>query len=974
MIKNDIHIILLFFCTILFAQESIRFSTKQGLPSNHIYDMQEDANGFMWFATNRGLVKYDGENFRTFTIKDGLPNNDTWLLETDYQDRLWYFSKSNYQGYLKKDSIYKFETEDKIVVTPRFTFKTKDRFWYYGSNGLQSLKNGIINNVWWSIRDSKFHNKKLLAIQKKHGFGSSKLMPCMLNPSTKEIVFISKKKLYIYDWEYNFKKEISVNIPVKYMNPDIQNYGLLYNNMGYFAMGKGVLFLNYSNYKTTYKSFKELTGVDNINYFRLRSLKNEFQISVPGHLLIFDYNLQLKEKYTFSKEISQSSYQDAKGNIWLASFKTGISLLTNTQLNTDYFLPNKKTQKIARIDESLIVGVNDDGFYQLNKRKNNFELLVGDIAKSNGEIYQIKTNPKALVTAGKSFTFKNKKWKLINYTTKYKNKTLKEIRRHSIKNIEFHQDKKYVISASYIGLLKKDILDLLYYQSGLLHLKSFKNKLYVAGSFGLREFVKDTIVNLKINNPLLNVSVSSISKDASYLLVGTDGRGAYIYDEDKVTHLQHTDGYSIQKIIKKENLLWLATNNGVHQITLNSGDLENSKITNSFYESDGLLQNNVNDIYIEKDTLYATSDVGLAKLTINNTIYNHQPKIYFKTKKDTLVFKEDKRDNIAITFVLQDFTNQEYVNYQYRLVPTQNNWTTTITKTLNFTNLSPDIYTLEVKATDQHFNSTIKKQYLKVVPFWYETKLAIFGFMLAFIALLVLIFYFIKKRVQQKALEKTEQDKRIAGLELQALRSQMNPHFVHNSLNAIQYFIQRNEVELSENYLSKFSRLIRLFFEYSRRQNITLKEEIELLTNYLEIEKLRFEDKLSFQFHVDEKLELDEKNIPSMILQPIVENAVNHGLFHKKENGEIAIHFKYVDDNTYQVIVLDNGIGIKKSKEIYKNSSKNYRSNSTQVLKERLHLLEQSKLWNIDFKITDLSEIKEKEGTKVSITFKEIAP
>ncbi|TVZ56843.1 7TM protein involved in diverse intracellular signaling [Lutibacter sp. Hel_I_33_5] len=203
-----------------------------------------------------------------------------------------------------------------------------------------------------------------------------------------------------------------------------------------------------------------------------------------------------------------------------------------------------------------------------------------------------------------------------------------------------------------------------------------------------------------------------------------------------------------------------------------------------------------------------------------------------------------------------------------------------------------------------------------------------------------------------------------------ALRSQMNPHFVHNSLNAIQYYIQRNEVDLSENYLSRFSKLVRLFFEYSRRTTISVSEEIVLLENYLIIEKLRFEDKLSFNINVDEKMDVEEQHIPTMILQPIVENAVNHGLFHKKEKGTVSVNFIKNSENSFTVIIEDDGIGLKKARKIYKNSSKNYQSNSTNVLEERLQLLKQSKKWKIEYSIKDLSDDDNKTGTRVTLLFK----
>ncbi|PQJ77640.1 hypothetical protein BTO16_15945 [Polaribacter glomeratus] len=238
----------------------------------------------------------------------------------------------------------------------------------------------------------------------------------------------------------------------------------------------------------------------------------------------------------------------------------------------------------------------------------------------------------------------------------------------------------------------------------------------------------------------------------------------------------------------------------------------------------------------------------------------------------------------------------------------------------------------------------------------------------SFLGLFMLL---IKNRIQKKIAAKAELDRKMAGLELQSLRSQMNPHFVHNSLNAIQYFIQRNEVELSEDYLVKFSKLVRLFFEYSRKQTLTIEEEVTLLENYLQIEKLRFEDKLSYCINVDEKIDKEELQIPSMLLQPIVENAVNHGLFHKKGNGLVTVDFKLIDSNTYMVTIKDDGIGIKKAKEFYKNSVKNYQSSSTIVLQERLSLLQKSKNWEVTYSIEDLSETNRGEGTEVNISFKQ---
>ena len=365
--------------------------------------------------------------------------------------------------------------------------------------------------------------------------------------------------------------------------------------------------------------------------------------------------------------------------------------------------------------------------------------------------------------------------------------------------------------------------------------------------------------------------------------------------------------------------------------------------------------------------------MGLAKLNINSQVYKEKPELYFKTSNDTLDYKNGERNNIKVKFALQNYVNQEHVTYKYRLLPSQKEWVSTEAKTLNFANLSPKRYTLEVKATDQHNNTSIAKQYLDVIPKWWQLWYNKIGFAVIGLFGFLLLMSKTKQKIKKSEQEKAQKEKRVAGLELQALRSQMNPHFVHNSLNAIQYFIQRKEVELSENYLSKFSQLIRLFFEYSRRQTITIKEELELLTNYLDIEKLRFEEKLNYNITVCEKIDVEEQRIPSMLLQPIVENAVNHGLFHKKENGTVEVLFKQLKEDSFKVTIKDDGIGINKAKSIFKASSKNYQSNSSNVLRERLDLLNKNKEWQVDYKIEDISEIeKDKTGTIVTLIFTQL--
>lgn len=227
-----------------------------------------------------------------------------------------------------------------------------------------------------------------------------------------------------------------------------------------------------------------------------------------------------------------------------------------------------------------------------------------------------------------------------------------------------------------------------------------------------------------------------------------------------------------------------------------------------------------------------------------------------------------------------------------------------------------------------------------------------------------------KNQILKESLqEKLENEVLINRAELLALRSQMNPHFVFNALNTVQYFIQLNEIEQSEEFLAKFSQLVRNFFDYSREKDISLQAELEFIKQYLEIEKVRFEDKLNYTIIIDENIDQEITRVPSMILQPIIENSINHGIFHKKEPGIIAIVFTKLNNSSLSVCIKDNGIGLHQSKALYEKYHNNTKSHSTDVLDERLKLLRDSKQWNIDYLIEDLSDKNANEsGVSVTLT------
>ncbi len=203
------------------------------------------------------------------------------------------------------------------------------------------------------------------------------------------------------------------------------------------------------------------------------------------------------------------------------------------------------------------------------------------------------------------------------------------------------------------------------------------------------------------------------------------------------------------------------------------------------------------------------------------------------------------------------------------------------------------------------------------------------------------------------------QDKLLLKIELKALRTQMNPHFVFNSLAAIQYYIINNNYEASEKFLVKFSVLIRQFFELSKEDEITIETEISLLRNYLDLETLRFKEKLNYTINIDRNLDTKNSRIPTMLLQPITENAVNHGIFNKVGKGILCINFLYIDKLTFRVEIIDDGVGFLKTKK-----EKTGKVKSTSILEDRLYFLNLSKKWSIQYSTEELNPNSEDKGNK----------
>jgi LytS/YehU family sensor histidine kinase len=206
-------------------------------------------------------------------------------------------------------------------------------------------------------------------------------------------------------------------------------------------------------------------------------------------------------------------------------------------------------------------------------------------------------------------------------------------------------------------------------------------------------------------------------------------------------------------------------------------------------------------------------------------------------------------------------------------------------------------------------------------------------------------------------------------LEMHILRAQMNPHFIFNCLNAINHFILKNEMETASNYLISFSRLVRLVLNNSRQSLITIEEELSMMRLYLDLEKVRFNNAFDYNIHIEKDLDITSLNIPPLIIQPFVENAIWHGLMHKDDPGLLSISIR-TNNNILICEITDNGIGRKRAYEFKSKSVEIKKSMGIEITKKRLELLNGSFEPSSFIEIHDLQDKSGiASGTKVVLTF-----
>ncbi|RRB06692.1 sensor histidine kinase [Larkinella rosea] len=329
------------------------------------------------------------------------------------------------------------------------------------------------------------------------------------------------------------------------------------------------------------------------------------------------------------------------------------------------------------------------------------------------------------------------------------------------------------------------------------------------------------------------------------------------------------------------------------------------------------------------------------------------------------------RNALTFAFALPSLTNPSFNRYRFRLDGSGESWRTSSgnDRSVTYSGLKPGSYTFRlVGASDNGaWSRPVTFSFEILPPFWQQS----WFIGLALLGLILSIWGFIRyreKQIKKREVEKNRLAQLIAELETRAIRAQMNPHFIFNCLNSIQECILADNTETAYRYLSKFSRLLRLVLEESARNFHALQHELDLIRLYLELESMRFDQPLHYSIDVDPGVEASNSQIPSLLLQPLVENAIWHGLIHQTGSRQLRLFIQQSDSQTLTCLIEDNGVGRQRAAGLSAQKLVARTTRGLALVTERLQLLEPAGHGHGTLEIEDLVDADgQPAGTRVRV-------
>lgn len=932
-----------------------QYTTEDGLPGSTTYSIVQDKNKMLWFATDGGVCKFDGLDFQP--LKDETLQGEIIKIIYGSDNSLWMIDLALQASFLDLENgkISRFDEQlSKFPVYNVFE-DLNQKYWF-----LHPKNASII--VESDSLDSKPHYK----IFKEKSLAGLK---SILSINQDNTILIGRKGVnHFINYEHSFHP-FKEKIPSKNFPLFAVNYGdsvlLSTNNRIYsFALNEYILHPSFSQ----------------INNFLDAGINNLFFDSEQNlWVATRDGIIYLKKQEDGSTKIfhllkgytTQSIFEDHENNFWIPTQQEGVFKLSSN--NIAVYKNKKYGDRVSVVhaisDDKILVGYNNNGLVVLDENLNTTH--EKKLSVSNEEIYDLKydsiQNELYVVANLGIFNIDNESFEAfpLTYTKGYKTCAINS------------KNEIWVGTFSATSIYQKGKKDIPVLPIRTYSIYFDQNDHAWVGTVEGLFFCKNQDCE-KIPIPELYGDIRDLQMDENNVLwIATQSNGVFLYKDGKVLqHLTSQSGLSsnnCHQILFDNQLAWIATNNGISKI--NTQNFQ----TKIIRKDDGLPSNEVKFLHSKNGKIFAATSKGLAIFAKDFNTYSKPPHLSFTgiqvKNRDTIILSEyelsHRQNNIKINFNGTTFKNAKAVQYEYKMSPINEEWVSSNANVISFPALPFGKHDFLVRAKSlnsgwsgiQKISFFVKKAYWET--WWFYGVVALISFLTG-AKFLQIVFDQIKKR--------NEIQQNLKSSQLTALRAQMNPHFIFNALNSIQDFIIQEDKRSANRYLSKFSKLMRNVLDASDKNKILLKKEIEYLELYLSLESLRIDDEFEYKFDIDSSINVNNILIPSMLLQPYVENALKHGLMHRNGKKKLNIRFSKNcpmegwDKDHLFCEIEDNGIGREASMKINEQNGRIYQSKAMSLTQDRIDLLNSADTSKLGLKIDDLkNEDGSAAGTKVNI-------
>lgn len=940
MYKNSIHKFLFYLIAILcLATKSLgqelnylHYTDKDGLPSNEIYGIEIDNKGYLWAVTDKGIAKYDGNKFEVFTTINNLNDNVYFNIMASASGKIWLWAYNFKYNYIENGKIQSYKYNHLIE-------KIADGD--YSGTSICEGKNG---DMFFQV------NKKFFSISQ-----------------TGTITYFDKiafgRNIIVTLKNNTLVNHGHVDAPIERLSAilfKMENYTQIIQGLNnkFFVLVSG---------KIIYSDSSELT-IKQFNHQIESLIEDDAGKIWVSHSLnkleIFNHINDEKPTSIFNN-ISGKLVKDKFGNVWFSNSYTGLYKFPSNNIKSILCKEANVLTSIVQYGDNLIMQSYNNKFNIFNiKTKESKTLSFSELipfVKPNENLIHFNHNDKLSFFAHNCLVSKDQIF------AQFSARAIQRIHNNTYISIGNNGVRVFNNLGTVLKLIpapSNQLKDVEYIS---------ESKIYIASNIGLLVYDGSKTQHEIPNDEYKTEHIQCILRIGDLLILGSKGKGIIVYNfKSKTvetalnTNAKKFYPNSINCLQYHNGIIWAGTNIGICKLAISNHKIQ---LINRLDVNNGLRLNDVLGIHLWNNKLYAITLNYLNILDLTNPklfelekpnipdiikIYNNYE---LKSYTNSTISEDYTRNNFEFIVNSPYLANKNRLSFFYKLENYHTHWVETRENSIKLVDLPSGEYVLKiyssvdngtVNSEIKYINIHIKKPIWKTT--WFKLLLLLVIVILFFVAMF--IYFFIKNN-------KLKRSRELAQFQQNALRSQLKPHFIFNTLNSIQNYVIRNNMESATDFIEKFARLTRYVLDTSDYELMPIKNELEIITAYLEIEQERFKN-FDFQIIVAEGLETDLYKLPTLILQPLIENAIWHGIHSKNQKGEIIIR---IEENLENILlsVEDDGIGrIKKTKA-------GHVSKGIQLIQNRLDLLGLS---NAGIQILDKKDsVNNPIGTKVIIVF-----